>query len=307
MGAASTPVELALLIGGLGALCVSIPMLLIGLRGRKLNNHPVCRPCGFDLSGIDTGGARECPECGGSLSLPKAIRIGERARLKRLILGASIVLIAGTLASAAGAWRRLGSLDWQSLKPFSMVAAQAASPRPVAMDAAIRELGRRWSRGSLSDGQVKSVIDLGISLQGDADGPWDPAWADLVESMRRAGRLSAEQSAQFVRQMMTCSMAVPKEVIGGSVVSPRIVLDGGRGPRDGTRRLTARLTAVKLGTVTVPVDEAGDIRVPAVPGVHTLFAEWSMTVREDGAGDSGVIATWTEPLESRVTIKPEPR
>lgn len=47
-------------------------------RGRRVDDHPVCRKCRFDLYGLPEPEA--CPECGAALGGAGAVRIGNRRR-----------------------------------------------------------------------------------------------------------------------------------------------------------------------------------------------------------------------------------
>jgi tRNA(Ile2) C34 agmatinyltransferase TiaS len=56
----------------LGLIVVGISALVRGLRGRRIDDHPLCRRCGFDLTGKPETSTR-CPECGSDLRRPRAI------------------------------------------------------------------------------------------------------------------------------------------------------------------------------------------------------------------------------------------
>src|SRR3954471_21620248 len=73
-------------------------------RGRRVDDHPVCRKCGFDLFGRPAGAAAVCAECGADLSRRRAMRVGNRVRRRRLMALAIPLLL------AAGGW--LGLLGW---------------------------------------------------------------------------------------------------------------------------------------------------------------------------------------------------
>src|SRR4051812_28699189 len=71
----------------------------LGIRGRRLDRHPVCKRCKYDLMGIPYFSPR-CPECG-SLLLSKAVVIGNRQRRGRPILfGISLMLAIGSLTAS---------------------------------------------------------------------------------------------------------------------------------------------------------------------------------------------------------------
>ena len=53
----------ALLFGFLGSMLVGAILMILGVRGKRINDHPTCRDCRFDLSGVYPG-VVTCPECG---------------------------------------------------------------------------------------------------------------------------------------------------------------------------------------------------------------------------------------------------
>jgi hypothetical protein len=55
----------------------AVAMVVFGWRGRQTDDHPICRRCGFDLSGKPSGVAI-CSECGSDVSKPTSIRVGHR-------------------------------------------------------------------------------------------------------------------------------------------------------------------------------------------------------------------------------------
>src|SRR5437867_3917554 len=90
---------LALVVGACG--------VVAGVRGRRINDHPICRVCRFDLTGVYP--APLCPECGAGLLATQGrapVLMGERRRRWwALIPGVALVLMGG-----AGAL--LGVSDW---------------------------------------------------------------------------------------------------------------------------------------------------------------------------------------------------
>jgi len=50
---------------------IGVSVFWRGWRGRRIDNHPWCRKCRFDLHGLWPGAAR-CPECG--IDLDHSIR-----------------------------------------------------------------------------------------------------------------------------------------------------------------------------------------------------------------------------------------
>ena len=69
---------------------VGTALLILGLRGRRLDGHPVCRKCRFDLVG--TPDVSVCPECGRDVTQPATVRRwagAERATWTRKRLAAA--------------------------------------------------------------------------------------------------------------------------------------------------------------------------------------------------------------------------
>src|SRR5690349_8575504 len=76
----------------------SVALIYLGLRGRRVDDHPLCRRCGYDLVGLPSDGSgRVCPECGSDLHRRRAIRTGHRAR-RRGQVAAGAALLAPCLA-----------------------------------------------------------------------------------------------------------------------------------------------------------------------------------------------------------------
>ena len=76
-----------LIVVAVAGLCLT----LLGLRGRRVDAHPLCRRCGFDLTGNPD--AAICNECGADLTRPRAVEVGHRARRRLpLTLGLSLLV-----------------------------------------------------------------------------------------------------------------------------------------------------------------------------------------------------------------------
>ncbi|MCU0689567.1 MAG: hypothetical protein MUE97_07505 [Phycisphaerales bacterium] len=75
---------------------LSIALIALGRRGRRINDHPQCTWCGFDLVGVYPG-VVTCPECGAGLARkhgPPTVRMGVRVRRPVLIgVGVAGVLL----------------------------------------------------------------------------------------------------------------------------------------------------------------------------------------------------------------------
>lgn len=171
---------------------VGLALIFCGWRGRRVNDHPVCRVCGYDLSGVS--GTSQCPECGRALSLRRAIRMGVRQRRTRLALsGAFVILMAGALAwSPLHQARKITNmpiwyLKWQSHNAMTAIPA-------------INEMRRRLNLARLSDAQVRDIVGSALALQADAKLTWLNEWGDLVEEAWARQQIPHETMEKYLRQ-----------------------------------------------------------------------------------------------------------
>src|SRR3954451_5269023 len=89
----------------------SAAVLAYALRGRRVDDHPLCRTCGFDLFGKPVDSTR-CPECGADLARRRAVRIGRRVCRRRVLAVAlPAVLLAGGWLGVVG-WGAARGVDW---------------------------------------------------------------------------------------------------------------------------------------------------------------------------------------------------
>src|SRR5947208_14150931 len=77
-----------LLIVSLAVGAASAASIVFALRGRRIDDHPLCRRCRYDLSNLPESSTR-CPECGADLAAGRAIRIGHRHPRRAVAAAAS--------------------------------------------------------------------------------------------------------------------------------------------------------------------------------------------------------------------------
>src|SRR5688500_18711994 len=107
---------LVLLVLPAAVLLVSAALLVYALRGRRMDDHPVCRRCGFDLIG-NPADSRVCSECGADLSSRRAVRVGRRETRRGLVkLMAPLMLVSLGLLGVQG-WGKARGVDWNRQKP----------------------------------------------------------------------------------------------------------------------------------------------------------------------------------------------
>ena len=186
-------------------LALAVVLVLAGLRGRRTDDHPLCRRCGYDLTGRPDAAAR-CPECGADLARRRAIRVGHRVRRRALLaVGSTILvpLVAG-LGVAGWAWER--GIDPTPYKPAWWLR-HDLDAGPALRAKSLAELTARVRAGHLSAGQAAAVADRALAAQAGA-APWDPAWGTFIEAAHAAGSLGRPQWATYARQAVILSLHV---------------------------------------------------------------------------------------------------
>lgn len=138
-------------------------LLTLGLRGRRLNNHPACATCTFDLSGLAS--PTRCPECGQDLSKPKAIRAGIRTRRPRLAIAGAALLLFALLGTISGVAVFLGGPKAHKVTPTRILLLEAHLRTDAGLADVLSELLDRDMNGLLSPSQRASLVSLAFRLQ----------------------------------------------------------------------------------------------------------------------------------------------
>jgi len=211
-------------------LVLAIALIRRGFRGAAIDDHPLCRVCGFDLFG-QPAGTTFCGECGRDLSKQNAIVIGHRVkRRKSLALGITLLIIFTTSIGIFG-YGRATHVNWWRCAPLWYVLREASSTDPGWRTPAITELTARFTDGRLSASQWDRVADAGLAYQGDLSKAWDPAWGHLIELGWNAGKLSDAQWHRYAGQVIypgLLSIKVPPEMHRGQRVGYSIFDQGER-------------------------------------------------------------------------------
>jgi len=139
------------------ALALGIMLVWWGRRGKRIDEHPVCRRCRFDLVGRPQGSDR-CPECGADLHWPNAIAVGNRKpRQSGMVIGACFVLLS-VCAFGTWGWKQFSQLK-ETDKPIWLVLHDSRSSNANLRSSALKLLARRQHEGDLSESQSDAYID----------------------------------------------------------------------------------------------------------------------------------------------------
>lgn len=220
-----------LVFGGLAA-CFLLGAILgvLGWRGRRLDDHPVCRRCRFDLFGQADSRSGACPECGAALDRPRAVRRGNRQyRPLILALGMVMLLLAGvTFGSLAAGW-----LTGTSLNPYKPLwllrweARQTAIVQPAG--SALDEIRLRLQAGQLSAADLEKLLGDALTVQADQARPWHAGWGDLVLDLHAANVGSPQAYERYAQGLFVVTPRIRAQVRQGEAIPVYLELQAGRG------------------------------------------------------------------------------
>lgn len=209
----------------------------LGARGRRLDDHPHCRRCRYDLVGL-ADGATVCPECGCDLARSRAVRIGIRRRRPVVLAWGVVVLLIAASGGGFFGWQQQRGFDWNTVKPVWWLRIDLKNADPATADAALAELVRRMNAGALSDEVVQALVPQGLAAQGDLSSAWNPDWGAVIEWAWAREMLTEAELQRYLLQGVSPAMSVttPERVRVGqplpvtlSQSAPR--LSSARGPR----------------------------------------------------------------------------
>src|SRR5688572_4396475 len=165
----------SLAILALITLLASGAMLAWAMRGRRVDDHPMCRRCGFDLYGRPSD-AQRCSECGADLGRRRAVRVGRRERRRGVVAvtAPGLLLSLGWLAFVG--WTAAARVAGTRHKPAWWLTRLAESKDPAPRDAALGELTRRIPEGTLGTEREQALIAKALDHQGRWDQPWVAGW-----------------------------------------------------------------------------------------------------------------------------------
>ena len=212
-------------------------LMVLGLRGRRVDDHPICRKCRFDLVGLYPG-VGVCPECGtrvravaddaSSRRVRKAIRVGNRRRRRAPIVAGAVTLLVSTTLLVA----QLTRVDWDSLKPFPVLTAELRlavnAKNTVRADELLSEILNRVQTKRLDAARLMPLVRTALDLQADQNAPWTQAWGDLIDAYDAAVGLGPDQRTAYFSNCVQLSFEMSQSVRVGDAVPVRLVYNRSR-------------------------------------------------------------------------------
>jgi hypothetical protein len=254
-----------------GAVIAGLVLIVLGLRGKRINKVPACAQCGFDLSGVLPDGVT-CPECGAGLKRKGGVRVGQRRR-RCIVIGVGAVAIALPGVTLGMAFFALMTgRDVNDYKPVAMLMWEARKGDRVSAVGAGAELYDRMQLGALAPHQVDALTQLALDIQADRDRPWSEAWGDIIAMHSVAGNLSREDKLRYERGMPVFTVSTRPKVEAGGVIPILIELD------------ESRIGGGEMATSTVSLADRtiGDSSIARIAGDNPFDAFGVMSQQFDG-------------------------
>lgn len=265
----------------LGAVLLGVVLMVVGWRGRRLNRHPICRSCGFDLEGTLPQGVT-CPECGAGLKRPNAFRVG--ARRKRWItvaVGVLLVLLPMATIGVVG-FGVLTGKDFNTYKPTWLLIWEGKNLGAEASQRAATELEARTFSTQTDPEEVAMIVQGALDIQGDVGRPWNQTWGDIISGAIGSSALSDEDEKRYFDQALVVELSARLRVAAGGSVP--VVLKGVEGRIGGGAML---MGGVFLGTCTLDGQEVGPDARAGYPAFADAQLGWIQAYGAAMAGGWG--------------------
>lgn len=216
-------------LSGLVAGSIGLTLLVIGWHGRRIDDHPICRKCRFDLHGLPDSTER-CPECGIEITDPRNVLNGRRIKRRFAVAVSIFLLVLSSAFIISNLVAAFNAIQWIRLRPTPWLMNDTRSPNPARETAAARELARRISHDVLSIDDTTDLIARALSKQADPNTPWKISWGDILEQALLNGKLTTDQQAAMLRNAISPTLKLNLEPKREGDLHPRLKIGFVSGP-----------------------------------------------------------------------------
>ncbi len=204
-------------VGATTALIAGLLLLVIARRGMRIDDHPVCQRCRFDLSGVFPR-VQVCPECGRGLESPRSIRIGNRRRRRGMHAAGLATAIAALLLTATAITILLTGSALNRYKPSWLLLNELAGRNGGIAEDSLDELMARHGDEDLADRQIARIIGTLLERHADAADQLNASWAMTIDFLASEGHLSGEQIGRYLSQGMASAVRARAVVETGAPI-----------------------------------------------------------------------------------------
>jgi hypothetical protein len=202
------------------AAVVGAVLAACGWRGRRIDRHPLCRRCGYDLVGRAPD-ARVCSECGADLTGRRRIRLGHRVRRPLWVVAGLVLIVPGAVHVAEIGWRHASDYDYTRHKPTAwLIGDTRATADPAARAAALGELRARLARGQLTPDHVEAIAEHATAALRTPQ--WSAGFATIVNDAYAAGTLPHDAWERYWRSAATVTVSPRQQVTIGDPLPFRV-------------------------------------------------------------------------------------
>jgi hypothetical protein len=198
-------------LAAIAVMVIGVLLTFRGARGRRIDEHPICRKCGFDLVGGKRGMV-VCPECGRDLNTRWAVRWGNRRRRRGMVALRLIVLLIGVGGATTLGVIQARGVKWNSYKPVWWLERDLLSKDGATAGAAGKKLVDRMSRPGIDAATERRLVDTVLVVQADPSAPWNGDISSILTTVRNKGLVDDKQLSRFIEQSVSTSIAIQTDL-----------------------------------------------------------------------------------------------
>lgn len=190
---------------------LGLGLVAVGWRGRRVNDRPICRKCGFDLTGLSAVWPKGtqapcCTECGRVIKSSRSFRIGERKR-RPIVMMLGVVTL---LSAGGGTALAMGTVERMPRTPLTVLRVELDFGKMDRRARALREIIRRIESGAIHDengrAALRPIVRRALARQADDTKPWGYLWGDFMEVAQFHGLLHDEDWDRYLAQAVRLTL-----------------------------------------------------------------------------------------------------